>query len=56
MTRQPFHLVEYRPWPLTSSIGALTLAIGIARWFHGYGTICLIASFIIIIISIIQWW
>jgi len=56
MTRQPFHLVEYRPWPLTSSIGALTLAIGIARWFHGHGTICLIVSSIIIIISIIQWW
>jgi cytochrome c oxidase subunit 3 len=56
MTRQPFHLVEYRPWPLTSSIGALTLAIGIARWFHGHGSSCLILSAILIIISIIQWW
>jgi len=56
MTRQPFHLVEFRPWPLTSSIGALTLAIGIARWFHGHGTSCLILSAILIISSIIQWW
>lgn len=56
MIRQPFHLVEYSPWPLTSSIGAFTLAIGIARWFHGHGTICLTLSAILIITSIIQWW
>jgi len=56
MIRQPFHLVEYSPWPLTSSIGALTLAIGIARWFHGYGYICLLLASTIIVISIIQWW
>jgi len=56
MTRQPFHLVEYSPWPLTSSIGAITLAIGIASWFHGHGIYCLIISAVIISISIIQWW
>lgn len=56
MIRQPFHLVELSPWPLTASIGAFTLAIGIARWFHGHGTICLSISFLLIILSIIQWW
>jgi cytochrome c oxidase subunit 3 len=56
MIRQPFHLVEYRPWPLTSSIGAFTLAVGLARWFHGYGISCFLFSIVLIIISIFQWW
>jgi len=56
MIRQPFHLVEYSPWPLTASIGAFSLAIGIASWFHNHGLWCLYVAFIIIIASIIQWW
>ncbi len=56
MIRQPFHLVEYSPWPLTSSLGAFTLAVGLARWFHGYGISCFLLSFILIIRSIFQWW
>lgn len=56
MIRQPFHLVEYRPWPLTSSLGAFTLAIGLARWFHGYGITCFSIAILLIILSIYQWW
>jgi len=56
MLRQPFHLVEYSPWPLTASIGALSLAIGIARWFHGHGIICFYTALIIIGLTIVQWW
>nr|BDQ43684.1 cytochrome c oxidase subunit 3 [Metaphire tosaensis] len=56
MIRQPFHLVEYSPWPLTSSLGAFTLAIGIASWFHGYGMSCFIIALLLIIMSMYQWW
>lgn len=56
MLRQPFHLVELRPWPLTSSLGAFFLAIGLASWFHGHSTLCLTIASILIILSIIQWW
>jgi len=56
MIRQPFHLVEYRPWPLTASIGAFSLAIGLTSWFHNHGTWCLIIAFFIITASIVQWW
>nr|BDQ44399.1 cytochrome c oxidase subunit 3 [Amynthas habereri] len=56
MIRQPFHLVEYSPWPLTSSLGAFTLAIGLASWFHGYGMICLLTAVLLIIMSMYQWW
>nr|UAJ48157.1 cytochrome c oxidase subunit III [Metaphire posthuma] len=56
MIRQPFHLVEYSPWPLTSSLGAFTLAIGLASWFHGYGMTCFIIAIFLIIMSMYQWW
>nr|BDQ43801.1 cytochrome c oxidase subunit 3 [Metaphire megascolidioides] len=56
MIRQPFHLVEYSPWPLTSSLGAFTLAIGLASWFHGYGMSCFIIAILLIIMSMYQWW
>nr|BDQ43996.1 cytochrome c oxidase subunit 3 [Amynthas conformis] len=56
MIRQPFHLVEYSPWPLTSSLGAFTLAIGLASWFHGYGVSCFIIAILLIIMSMYQWW
>nr|YP_009244862.1 cytochrome c oxidase subunit III [Amynthas hupeiensis]AMO26947.1 cytochrome c oxidase subunit III [Amynthas hupeiensis]BDQ43723.1 cytochrome c oxidase subunit 3 [Amynthas hupeiensis]BDQ43736.1 cytochrome c oxidase subunit 3 [Amynthas hupeiensis] len=56
MIRQPFHLVEYSPWPLTSSLGAFTLAIGLASWFHGYGMTCFILAISLIIMSMYQWW
>lgn len=56
MIRQPFHLVEYSPWPLTSSMGAFTLAIGLASWFHNHGTACLIIATVLIVVSMLQWW
>nr|YP_009244940.1 cytochrome c oxidase subunit III [Amynthas pectiniferus]AMO27064.1 cytochrome c oxidase subunit III [Amynthas pectiniferus] len=56
MIRQPFHLVEYSPWPLTSSLGAFTLTIGLASWFHGYGITCFLFAIILIIMSMYQWW
>lgn len=56
MPRQPFHLVEPRPWPLTSAIGAFLLTTGLTCWFHGQGTICLYLAIVVLILSIYQWW
>jgi len=56
MLRQPFHLVEYSPWPLTGSMGAFILTVGLASWFHGYGIICILLGLIIILATILQWW
>lgn len=56
MPRQPFHLVEISPWPLTSAIGALLLTIGLTRWFHIHSTTCLLIGIAVIILSMIQWW
>jgi cytochrome c oxidase subunit 3 len=56
MIRQPFHLVEFRPWPLTSAIGAFCLTLGIARWFHGHGVYLFFLGLALVSLSIIQWW
>jgi len=56
MVRQPFHLVEIRPWPLTASLGALSLALGLTTWFHLHTKTGLVIASILIILSIIQWW
>lgn len=56
MIRQPFHLVQLSPWPVTAAIGAFTLAIGLTSWFHNHGIWSLYLGFIITILTIIQWW
>lgn len=56
MARNPFHLVEFSPWPLTGSIGALFLTCGLAGWFHGYGYFTIILGLVLVGITIIQWW
>lgn len=52
----PFHLVDYRPWPLTGAIGTITLVAGIVKWFHDFNINLLIIGYIIVILTIFQWW
>nr|YP_004935637.1 cytochrome c oxidase subunit III [Alloeorhynchus bakeri]ADI75224.1 cytochrome c oxidase subunit III [Alloeorhynchus bakeri] len=52
----PFHLVNYSPWPLTGSIGALTLTSGMVSWFHLNNMSLYILGMIIILMTMIQWW
>nr|ACJ69552.1 cytochrome c oxidase subunit III [Ochterus marginatus] len=52
----PFHLVDMSPWPLTGSIGALTLTSGLVMWFHQQKTELMIMGVIITILTMIQWW
>lgn len=56
MTRQPFHLVEFSPWPITGSLGALFLTSGLAAWFHNYTPALFIFSSTLIILTMLQWW
>nr|YP_001382307.1 cytochrome c oxidase subunit III [Vampyroteuthis infernalis]BAF73635.1 cytochrome oxidase subunit III [Vampyroteuthis infernalis] len=56
MIRNPFHLVEFSPWPLTGSLSAMFITVGLASWFHNYGTTCLIFGFMLMIMTMIYWW
>uniref|UniRef100_A0AAU6QGH0 Cytochrome c oxidase subunit 3 n=1 Tax=Prionospio sp. 6 MH-2023 TaxID=3059274 RepID=A0AAU6QGH0_9ANNE len=56
MIRQPFHLVEYSPWPLIGALSALSLTAGLAAWFHGYGPTALALGLTLTILVMAQWW
>jgi cytochrome c oxidase subunit 3 len=55
-SHHPFHLVDISPWPLTASIGALTITSGLSYWFHYNSITILSLGLFIIIISSYQWW
>lgn len=55
-SNHPFHLVDYRPWPLTGAIGAFTIVSGLVKWFHQYESHLFIIGNIITILTIYQWW
>ena len=54
MVRQPFHLVEYSPWPLTGAVGAFGLTVGTVAWFHNYTPTAAFIGFLLIILTMIQ--
>ena len=52
----PYHLVDKRPWPLTASLGAITITTGLVKWFHLNSISLLTIGLIIILLSKYQWW
>lgn len=56
MVRNPFHLVEFSPWPLVGSVGAFFLTVGFASSFHYFGVFCIFFGIFIIFLTILQWW
>nr|UGK73326.1 cytochrome c oxidase subunit III [Signoretia aureola] len=56
MNNHPFHLVDTSPWPITGSIGVMTLTSGLIMWFHMMDTKLMLLGLIIILLTMIQWW
>uniref|UniRef100_UPI0030FF1B59 cytochrome c oxidase subunit III n=1 Tax=Ampittia trimacula TaxID=2573047 RepID=UPI0030FF1B59 len=52
----PFHLVDYSPWPITGAIGTMTLVVGMIKWFHNFNFNLLMLGYLIIILTMYQWW
>nr|WGH58948.1 cytochrome c oxidase subunit III [Urochela rubra] len=52
----PFHLVDYSPWPLTGSIGAMTFMSGLVTWFAGINNYLPWMGAMILVLTTIQWW
>nr|YP_009653387.1 cytochrome c oxidase subunit III [Gasterophilus nasalis]QCG71533.1 cytochrome c oxidase subunit III [Gasterophilus nasalis] len=55
-SNHPFHLVDYSPWPLTASIGAMTMVSGLVKWFHQYDISLFVLGNVITILTVYQWW
>ena len=56
MTKHPYHIVDYSPWPLTGSIGRLCIVRGIASWAHKYDENLIKLGVVLIVLTIFQWW
>jgi len=56
--KHPFHLVDPSPWPLLSSIAALTMTSGGVMWFHNYsgGGYVLLLGFFFLLVNMYVWW
>nr|SSD62305.1 cytochrome c oxidase subunit III [Battus belus] len=52
----PFHLVNFSPWPITGSIGVMTLVTGMIKWFHNFNFNLMILGYLIILLTMYQWW
>nr|YP_006234435.1 cytochrome c oxidase subunit III [Amblyomma fimbriatum]AET63083.1 cytochrome c oxidase subunit 3 [Amblyomma fimbriatum] len=51
-----FHMVTKSPWPLTSSISALSLTLGFVIYFNFNDKTLILISFLILFLSSFQWW
>nr|YP_009942717.1 cytochrome c oxidase subunit III [Populicerus confusus]QOC72412.1 cytochrome c oxidase subunit III [Populicerus confusus] len=56
MNNHPFHLVDKSPWPLTSSMGLLTMTSGTILWFNKFNNLLMIMGMMIILLTMMQWW
>nr|AXS65555.1 cytochrome c oxidase subunit 3 [Curculionoidea sp. 23 KM-2017] len=56
MKNHPFHLVDISPWPILSSFGALTLMIGMIKWFHIFNPNLFLLSMMNLMLMMFQWW
>nr|QAU54260.1 cytochrome c oxidase subunit 3 [Cydnidae sp. ITV1034] len=52
----PYHLVDYSPWPLTGSIGAMSLTSGMIMWLHKNEIMLLVLGLMILLLTMMQWW
>lgn len=52
----PFHLVDYRPWPLIGAIRTFILVVGLVKWFHQYEINLFLLGITITLLIIFQWW
>nr|ARH54213.1 cytochrome c oxidase subunit 3 [Crepidodera pluta] len=52
----PFHLVDISPWPLMGALGAMTMMMGLIKWFHLFNNNLLLVGTTITILIMYQWW
>lgn len=56
MTKHPYHIVDYRPWPLMGAVGSFCLVSGAVCRMYGYGPKLLCLGIVLVCITIVQWW
>lgn len=51
-----FHLVNYRPWPLTGAIGTIIILTGTVKIFHLNINNLFFLGILIVLLTMYQWW
>ena len=56
MTRLPFHVIGYSPWPALCGAGALFITTGIVAWFHTSNPTPMFLGMAFLTLCAAQWW
>nr|WRY72505.1 cytochrome c oxidase subunit III [Zyginella mandali] len=56
MNNHPFHLVDKSPWPITGSVGLMTMTSGGIMWFHKLSMNLMSLGIMITLMTMFQWW
>lgn len=51
----PYHLVEFSPWPIVGSVGGIFITRGLVGWFHGWGLFLFIFGLFLVVFTMVQW-
>nr|UXW64269.1 cytochrome c oxidase subunit III [Abia sp.] len=52
----PYHLVDYSPWPLMSSLSVMIMLMGSIKWFHFYNNNLMLLGTTLTLMIMLQWW
>lgn len=52
----PYHLVDVRPWPILGAFRAITIIIGLIKWFHIYDISLFLLGITNTLLIMYQWW
>nr|YP_010274793.1 cytochrome c oxidase subunit III [Craseoschema thyasiricola]UJV31468.1 cytochrome c oxidase subunit 3 [Craseoschema thyasiricola] len=56
MIRQPYHLVQLSPWPLTSALAAMAMFTALGDWFYTKNLTPLLLAISLILLNMYMWW
>nr|WRQ18152.1 cytochrome c oxidase subunit 3 [Dryodurgades tortilis] len=56
MKNHPFHMVNNSPWPITGSMGLMTMTTGMTLWLHKMNMSLMVIGLIITTLTMFQWW
>lgn len=55
-SNHPFHLVNFRPWPVSTALATIIIIIGTIKWFNSSSSRVALFGLILITIISYQWW
>nr|AIS38208.1 cytochrome c oxidase subunit III [Teslasena femoralis] len=52
----PYHLVDVSPWPILGALSAMTMMMGLIKWFHMFSPNLFMIGAMNTILIMFQWW